>query len=109
MKVMTVGAASLMVPGCSDLISDSTFDPNTPPTSTSHPSINSYFGGNTEDTISIGHRVRNGESFDQGAEETVEIFDLVVVGAGLALHRQVVSAGARDPERKLEVSKPRSR
>jgi hypothetical protein len=97
-----------MVPGCSGLTPDPTFDLNSPPNPTS-PSGNVYFGGNTEDTISIGHRVRNGESFDQGAEETGEIFDLVVVGAGLALHRQVVSAGAGDPERNLEVSKPRSR
>jgi len=81
-KVITVGAASLMVPGCSGLTPDPTFDLNSPPNPTS-PSGNVYFGGNTEDARSVCHQVRDGRHFSRGAESTGEIYDLVVVGAGL--------------------------
>jgi len=81
-KVITVGAASLMVPGCSGLTPDPTFYFNSPPNPTS-PSGNVYFGGNTEDARSVCHQVRDGRHFSRGAESTGEIYDLVVVGAGL--------------------------
>ncbi|MCP4541287.1 MAG: NAD(P)-binding protein, partial [Chloroflexi bacterium] len=78
-KGMMVGAGCLVLPGCSG----STFDPDTPPTRTSPPSVHSYFGGDTPDTISACHRVYDGESFEQGVQDSGEIYDLVVVGAGL--------------------------
>ncbi len=78
-KLMMVGAGSLMIPGCAA----PTPAPDTPPTPTSPPSGTSYFGGNTKNTYSAAHRVREGERFDQGVEDTGEVFDLVVVGAGL--------------------------
>ena len=78
MKVMAFVASSLMVTGCSALTSDN----NTPPGSKS-PSANSYFGGNTEDARYFCHQVRDGRHFSRGAESTGEIYDLVVVGAGL--------------------------
>jgi hypothetical protein len=82
-KVMMVGAGSLMITGCSGLSSDFDPDPDTPPTPISPPSVHSFFGGDTEDSFSACHRVSNGERFDQGTEDTGEMFDLVVVGAGL--------------------------
>ncbi|OQY18364.1 MAG: hypothetical protein B6I35_13165 [Anaerolineaceae bacterium 4572_32.2] len=86
-KGMMVGAGSLVLSGCSG----STFGSDTPPALTLPPSVHSYFGGDTPDTISTCHRVHNGESFDQG-EDTGEIYDLVVVGAGL---------GGLTPEEKI--------
>jgi spermidine dehydrogenase len=77
-KGMVVGAGCLMVPGCSVSTSGS----DAPPDSTSQ-SGNLYFGGNTDPARSICHRVRDGQHFRRGAEDTGEIFDLVVVGAGL--------------------------
>lgn len=82
-KVMMVSAGSLMITGCSGLSSDLDPDPDTPPTPISPPSVHSFFGGDTEDSFSACHRVSNGERFDQGTENTGEIYDLVVVGAGL--------------------------
>ena len=78
MKVMTVGAASLMVPGCSALTSGTIT-----PLETTPPSGNLYFGGNTEDARSVCHRIRDGLHYGRGADNTGEIYDLVVVGAGL--------------------------
>jgi len=78
MKAMAIGTASLMVPGCSGL----TFDTNSPPDSKLQ-SRNMYFGGNTENARSVCHQVRDGKHFSRGSEYTGEIYDLVVVGAGL--------------------------
>jgi len=77
-KLMMVGAGALMAPGCSALTSDS----NTSPGLTSS-SGNLYPGGNTEDARYFCHQVRDGKNFSRGAEYTGEIYDLVVVGAGL--------------------------
>jgi len=77
-KGVMIGAGSLALSGCSG----STLGPGTPPAPTLTPSVHSYFGGDTPDTISTCHRVCDGESFGQG-EDTGEIYDLVVVGAGL--------------------------
>ena len=76
--LMMVGAAALLVPGCSVLTPDQ--KPSPDPTS---PSGNVYIGGNTEDARSVCHQVRDGRHFSRGAESTGEIYDLVVVGAGL--------------------------
>ena len=78
-KFMMAGAGSLILPGCSGWA----HDPNTPPTQAPHPTNNSYFAGNSEAAYSMAHRVRDGENFDQGAADTGELYDLVVVGAGL--------------------------
>lgn len=80
LKVMMVGAGSLMIPGCASMASDSDPDPVTPP---SPSSVRSFFGGDTEESFSPCHRVSDGEQFDQGAEDAGEIYDLVIVGAGL--------------------------
>lgn len=77
-KLMMVGAASLLVPGCSALDSDS----KSPPGMKSL-SGNLYSGGNTEDARYYCHQLRDGKNYSQGAEYTGEIYDLVVVGAGL--------------------------
>ena len=75
-KGLMVGAGYLLLPGCSSSDSDS----NTPPA----PALpaNSFWGGDTPDSISACHRIYDGESFDQG-KDTGEMYDLVVVGAGL--------------------------
>jgi spermidine dehydrogenase len=78
-KGLMVGAGCLVLPGCSG----STSDPDTPPTPTSPPVPHSFFAGDTEESYSACHRVSNGERFDKGAKDTGEVFDLVVVGAGL--------------------------
>ncbi len=96
-KFMMVGAGALMVPGCAG----STIAPNTPPTPTSPLSVNSYFGGNSEDTVSNGHRVRDGEHFDQEAKGSGEIFDLVVVGAGLGGLTSAYFYNEEKPEEKI--------
>jgi len=77
-KGMMVGAGCLVLSGCSG----PTLDPDAPPTLTSRPPVHSFFGGDTGDTISACHRVYHGERFDLG-EDTGEMYDLVVVGAGL--------------------------
>jgi spermidine dehydrogenase len=78
-KFLMASAGSLVVSGCSGLTSDR--DTTSTPTSLS--SVHSYFGGNTETAFSMGHRVRDGEDLSQGAKDTGEDYDLVVVGAGL--------------------------
>ncbi len=77
-RLLMVGAASLMVPGCSALTSDPKSSPGLTP-----PSGNLYSGGNTEDARYYCHQVRDGKNFSRGGEYTGEIYDLVVVGAGL--------------------------
>ena len=78
-KLMMVGAGSLMLSRCSGLTSD----PDAPPTSASPRYENSFFGGNTDAARYVCHQVRDGKHFSRGAENTGEIYDLVVVGAGL--------------------------
>jgi len=77
-KLMMVGAAALMLPGCSGLTSDPLHSP-----SVKLSPDNAYFGGNVKKTVTDGHRVRNNESFPQKPKDTGELYDLVVVGAGL--------------------------
>ncbi|MCP4142478.1 MAG: NAD(P)-binding protein [Chloroflexi bacterium] len=74
MKLMAVGAGALLLSGCTD--SSSSQSLNLSPNS-------AYLGGNTKKTVTDGHRVRNKESFPQKPQDTGEIYDLVVVGAGL--------------------------
>ncbi|MFN2530914.1 MAG: FAD-dependent oxidoreductase [Pyrinomonadaceae bacterium] len=49
-------------------------------------SAQSTWGGNTQETFEAGHAIRDGRYDDAnlGAEDTGEIFDLVVVGAGFS-------------------------
>lgn len=98
---MMVGAAALLLPGCADSTSDLTPAPNTPSKPTSPPSNTSYFGGNTEGAFSTGHRIRDGEHFDKGAEDTGEIVDLVVVGAGLGGLTSAYFYNQERPEEKI--------
>jgi len=67
-KLMMVGAASLLIPGCTGLTSQSG---------------TLTIGGNTDDSRFVCHQVRDAEHLSQGAEYTGELYDLVVVGAGL--------------------------
>ncbi len=82
-KVMMVSAGSLLIPGCADVTSDLDPDPVTSAPPTSSQSIQSFFGGDTKDSFSACHRVYDGELFDLGVADTGEIYDLVIVGAGI--------------------------
>jgi len=75
---MLVGAVSLMLPGCSGL----TFNPDKV-TGSEPLSGDLYSGGNTDPARFVCHQVRDGLQLSRGADDTGEIYDLVVVGAGL--------------------------
>jgi len=93
---MLVGAVSLMLPGCSGLTPDS----NEPPDSASLPG-NLYSGGNTDAARFVCHRVRDGQHFSRGAEDTGELYDLVVVGAGLGGLTAAFFYNQERPEEKI--------
>lgn len=95
-KGMLVGAVSLMLPGCSVSTSDSDALPDS-----ASPPGNLYFGGNTDAARSVCHRVRDGQHFSQGAEDTGEIFDLVIVGAGLGGLTAAFFYNQERPEEKI--------
>ncbi|MBI3951650.1 MAG: FAD-dependent oxidoreductase [Acidobacteria bacterium] len=50
------------------------------------PGIQPRWGGNTEDVFTVGHAVRDGAYDDPriAAEETGEVFDLVIIGGGFS-------------------------
>lgn len=97
-KLMMVGAASLMVPGCSALSSDPYAAPG--PVSLYG---NMYSGGNTEDARYYCHQVRDGKNYSRGAEYTGEIYDLVVVGGGLGGLTAAYFYNERRPDAKVLV------
>jgi spermidine dehydrogenase len=76
LKVMMVGAGSLMIPGCIVVSSDPPFNPISPA------APHAFIGGDTADGLAACHNFW-WERFARRAEDTGEIFDLVVVGAGL--------------------------
>lgn len=49
----------------------------------SSPAKNLYVGGNTDDARYFYHQVRDRKNFRRGSENTGEIYDLVIIGAGL--------------------------
>jgi spermidine dehydrogenase len=75
-KVMMVGAGSLMIAGCSGLSSDPPFNPISPT------APHAFIGGDTADSLAACHNFW-WERLARRAEDTGEIFDLVIVGAGL--------------------------
>jgi len=75
---MLVGAVSLMLPGCSFPTSDTEKMPELV-----SQTGKLYSGGNTDESRFACHRVRDGQHLSRGAEDTGEIYDLVIVGAGL--------------------------
>ncbi len=78
LKGMLVGAGALMLPGCARLGADSeNLD------ALDLPPEKAYFGGNTKWSIEGCHRVRAEEPFSLEGEDTGEVYDLVIVGAGL--------------------------
>jgi len=76
LKVMMVGAGSLMIPGCTGVSSDPPFNP------ISATAPHAFIGGDTADSLAVCHNFW-WERLTRRAEETGEIFDLVIVGAGL--------------------------
>jgi len=71
-----VGAGSLMIAGCSGLSSDPPFNPISPT------APHAFIGGDTTDSLAACHNFW-WERLARRAEDTGEIFDLVIVGAGL--------------------------
>ena len=71
-----VGAGSLMIAGCSGLSSDPPFNPISPT------APHAFIGGDTADSLAACHNFW-WERLARRAEDTGEIFDLVIVGAGL--------------------------
>jgi spermidine dehydrogenase len=75
-KVMMVGTGSLMIAGCSGLSSDPPFNPISPM------APHAFIGGDTANSLAACHNFR-WERLARRAEDTGELFDLVIVGAGL--------------------------
>jgi len=75
-KVMMVGAGSLMIAGCSGLSSDPSFNPISPT------APHAFIGGDTADSLAACHNFW-WKRLARRAKDTGEIFDLVIVGAGL--------------------------
>jgi hypothetical protein len=93
LKGMLVGAGALMLLGCAGLGSDSeNLD------SLNLPPEKAYFDGNTKWSIKNCHRVRAEEPFFLDREDTSEIYDLVIVGAGLG----GLTAAGFDPAEDIE-------
>ena len=99
-KVITVGAASLMVPGCSGLTPDPTFDQNSRPNPTS-PSGNVYSGGNTEDARSDCHQVRDGRHFSRGQNLLAKYMTWLWLAPGWEDSLQRISITMKDGMRKF--------
>jgi spermidine dehydrogenase len=76
LKVMMVGAGSLMIPGCTGVSSDPPFNPISPT------APHAFIGGDTADSLAACHNFW-WERLTRRAEDTGEIFDLVIIGAGL--------------------------
>ncbi len=93
---MLVGAVSLMLPGCSF----PTSDPDAMPDLVSQTG-KLYSGGNTDPSRFVCHRVRDGQHLSRGAEDTGEIYDLVVVGAGLGGLTAAFFYNQEHPEEKI--------
>jgi len=71
-----VGAGSLMIPGCTGVSSDPPFNP------ISATAPHAFIGGDTADGLAACHNFR-WKRLAQRAEDASEVYDLVIIGAGL--------------------------
>jgi spermidine dehydrogenase len=76
MKLAAVGVGSLIIPGCTPRSTDPPFNPISPT------APHAIVGGNTEEAVTSAHNFM-WERLSRIAEDTDEVFDLVIVGAGL--------------------------